>query len=645
MSFTEANNILQELAKRPMVADGAMGTLLYTLGVKNSCFESLNVSDRAVIEAVHLDYLRAGADIIRTNTFAANGLNLAHHGLADKVWNINVHGVKIARAARDIAGRPTYVAGSIGPIEINDDNTDEAQLQAIFREQAEGLLAGGIDIFWLETFADAKQAIIAVQVIRNIARLPVALHFSFGPDAMTAKGQSPAEVGEILRQAGTLPDVIGVNCGAGPTHALLALEQLRKALPEQKLWSVLPNAGLPLRVSGRPVFTTAPAYMADMLPQMLATGARVVGGCCGTEPSHIAALRIAMDQQIARSEQTRVSVVDTIPATNFSDSSPTRFGTAYVSSPTVTMPTQPVASATKSNCICDLHEIIGKEFVISVELDPPKGANITRILMGAQRLKEAGAHAINVADSPMARVRMDAVATSALIQQETGLQVITHMTTRDRNLMGLQSNLLGAQALGIRSILGLTGDSPSLGNVKQATAVYDVDAIGLIKMAHQLNQGKDMNGNPVGDPTSLFIGCALSPNHPDLPLELQRFHQKVEAGANFVMTQPLYNRESLDRVLNELGGSPIPMLLGVMPLHSYKQAHYLHNEVPGIDIPESVRDALQKAGNDGLRVGLDLAMELIIDMKKDVAGVYIVPSFGKYEEIGLLVEQIRKLIG
>ena len=655
MSVADDHIVLAVLAQKPLLADGAMGTLLFGRGVQcASGFESLNINNKAAIEAVHLEYLRAGADIIRTNTFAANSRALALHGLADKVWEINVQGAKIARAARDIAGRLAFIAGSMGPLDLGANTCQQVtpEMVALFREQAEGLLAGGVDIFWIETATEVCQAIAALQAVRGVARLPVALQFSFGPDGLSAFGQSPAEVAGALRAAGIWPDIFGVNCGAGPTHALASLAALRKAAPEHKLWSFLPNAGLPLRVSGRPVFTSTPAYLAGMMPQIMADKVSIVGGCCGTDPLHIFALRQALDTYLqGKSPVEEGSAFEApLPA----GSSITRFGTislpAEVAYPSATPPaaatlaTPPAPTgAGQVSSGATLRDMLGKEFCISVEMDPPKGANVARFLAGADSLRQAGVDAINVADSPMARVRMDATAASHLIQLHVGTQAITHMTTRDRNLMGLQSNLLGAHALGIRSILALTGDPPALGNSSRSTGVYDVDSIGLIQIAIALNNGCDMNGNPTGDPTDFLIGCALSPNHPDLELELKRLRQKVAAGAQFIMTQPIYDREPLDIVLNELGGAPVPLLLGVMPLHSYKHAHYLHNEVPGIDIPEPIRNALQKAGDDGLRVGCELTMELIETVHSKVAGVYIVPSFGKYAATTPLVEQVRKM--
>ncbi|MGI6082316.1 MAG: bifunctional homocysteine S-methyltransferase/methylenetetrahydrofolate reductase [Limnochordia bacterium] len=645
---------LSRLNERVVLADGGIGSLLHErVDRPVGAFECLNLSDKDAVQKAHLDYLLAGASLIETNTYGANRLKLKKCGQQARVWDINVWGVKIARAAREIAGESALVAGSVGALDISpglSDTVGRQRMRELFREQMEALLAGGIDLFIIETMADPVEAIEAVRAARDISRLPVVVQFAFWPDGSprslprrgegvrlaTLTGHTPRDVAAMLNDLDPAdhPDVVGVNCGSGPVYVLEALDLLAEHISFPVMWSAMPNAGLPSYVDGRVLYSATPEYFASMVKSFIDRGVRLIGGCCGTTPQHIAAMKqylegidVAGREKIqsssVRGEQTIVRVAERV------DPFDRRcLGTS--------------SEAPGDSTGRDLRAKLDREFVISVELDPPKGSVTKKFLEAAAALKAAGVDCINVADSPMARVRMAAIASAHLIEQEVGVDAIVHLTTRDRNLMGLQSDLLGAHALGLRNILALTGDPPSLGNVAHATPVYDLDAIGLIKVLRDLNVGHDLLGNPTGEPTDFTIGCALNVNADDLPREIERFRQKLSAGAQFVMTQPVYELESLHRVLDEISGCDVPILMGVMPLHSYKHAVYLHNEVPGITVPAHIRRELELAGDEGLRVGLSQAAELVDQAGRMISGIYVVLSFGKHEPICALVEQIRR---
>lgn len=643
---------LSRLERDVLLADGGMGSLLHERGDRTTkAFECLNVLDRDIVQRAHLDYLLAGASLIETNTYGANRFKLRKCGQEERVWDINVWGAKIARAAREIAGEAALVAGSVGPLGIPVGGLgpmDRRKMRALFREQMEALLAGGVDLFIIETMADPAEASEAIRAAREISKLPVVVQFAFWPDGAprslpglgsgvrlaTASGHPPQVVAAVLNQLDPTdyPDVVGVNCGSGPVYVLEALKLLQEHVAFPTMWSAMPNAGLPSYVDGRVLYSATPDYFAGMMDGFINRGVRLIGGCCGTTPGHIAAMRGYLDGN-------------------------TNGGLAGRPTPLITGAQQKSTTAPKLDtveCVGRAKEVagdiaerglranLGREFVISVELDPPKGSVTKKFLEAAVSLKTAGVDCINVADSPMARVRMGAIASAHLIEHETDVETIVHLTTRDRNLMGLQSDLLGAHALGLRNILALTGDPPSLGNVTHATPVYDLDAIGLIRVLSGLNAGHDLLGNPTGQATDFTVGCALDPNADDLPREIDRFRQKLAAGAQFVMTQPVYDLAPLHRVLDEIEGCDVPILLGVMPLHSYRHAVYLHNEVPGITIPEAIRRELELAGDDGLRVGLIQAAELVERASALISGIYVVLSFGKHEPICAFVEQVRR---
>jgi len=599
------NLFLERLRRGAILADGAMGTMLYARGVSyERCFEEVNLSRPSLVEEIHSSYIVAGAELIETNSFGANRLKLTEHGLGDRVREINLKAAKLARAARETAGVDVFVAGSVGPLgkplaPIGQVGVDEAT--AAFEEQMGALLEGGVDLILLETFGDLEELSLAVKAARRVCGLPVVAQATFAEDGVTVAGDTPEEVARTLMSLGA--DVVGVNCSVGPGPMLDVVRRMVAA--GGVAVSAMPNAGLPARVGGRLLYFTTPQYIGEYALHFAQAGSRLIGGCCGTTPAHVAAMKTALAGAATPSVQQSWAV-----AAPVQESEP---------APAVGEPST-------------LKDKLGKKFVVSVEMDPPRGANPTKLLKAAALLKDVGVDAVNIADSPMARVRMSCLAMGFLIKQRLGLETILHFTTRDRNLMAIQSELIGAHAVGIRAILALTGDPPRLGDYPSATAVYDVDSIGLIQILKRLNEGKDWRGNSTGEPTDFLVGCALNPNADDLELELERFRRKLEAGADFVMTQPLYDVETLLRTLDRVGKVKVPILLGVLPLQSSRHAEYLHNEVPGITIPDWVRDRMRQAGEHGVEEGVALAREFLQEARAYVQGAYLMPSFGRFEQ-------------
>jgi homocysteine S-methyltransferase len=645
---------LEALKKKPLLCDGAMGTLLYSRGASpESCFEQLNVSKQDLVQQVHIDYINAGADVIETNSFCGNRYRLGTFGMGKDVWQFNVWAAKVARNAREIAGQPVFVAGSVGPTgkllaPIGD--VTKQDLEEAFVEQMEGLLAGGVDLFMIESMANPVETAVAVRAARKISKLPVVAQFSFTTEGNTVFGTKPEDAARLLAELGEdRPDVIGINCGAGPGPVLESLERLASALRDQGLTpdevslSCLPNAGMPGRVGNRFLYISRPDYCASFVDKYIDAGARLIGGCCGTTPDHIKAMRVELDKYIKthqkiskefpKQKETELQEIASATGTISISSK----DTPSAKEPVTVKPELPafegIASRLRTNDRTD--------FFISVELDPPRGAVPRKLLQAAEMVRDAGADTINVGDSPMAKVRMSSMATCLLIQQKVGIETIIHFTTRDRNLMGIQADLLGCQALGVRNVIALTGDPPSVGNYAHVTAVYDVDSVGLIKIISQLNKGLDIGGNTIGSPTSLTIACALNPTAENRALEIERLRAKIEAGAHIVMTQPLYQLSDLTDFLDEFGECPIPILAGIMPLHSFKHAEYLHNEVPGITIPDDVRKQMEKAGDEGARIGIELSEALIEELRPFIAGIYAVPSFGRYDDLCNMVRRLK----
>jgi methionine synthase / methylenetetrahydrofolate reductase(NADPH) len=634
---------LQTLRQRPMLADGAMGTLLYARGIPyEQCFDALNLSQSELISGIHREYISAGAEIVETNSFGANRIRLATHNLESQVRQINHRAARLVQEARDVTGKQVFIAGAIGPTGLPLQAPDERrlrELRAIFREQIEGLQEGGADLLIMETFTSLAELRQAVMAAHEIGGLPVIAQMSFNEDGHTLSGQSAARVAIVLRDLGV--DVIGANCSVGPAATLDVLQEMiaesqRENSEEQhsQLFSAQPNAGLPTRIGNRFFYVSTPDYFADYALHFAQAGVRLIGGCCGTTPHHIAAMRQALDEKYGSLAQDT-----TIPAVN------EKITVATNGQATIARLLEEEVILPQEGSMTRLQEKLqAGKFVVSVELDPPKGLNPAKLLTGAAMLQEAGVDCINIADSPMARVRMSCIALARLIQDHLGIETIIHFTSRDRNLMALQSELLGAHALGIRNILALTGDPLRVGAYPNTTGVWDVDSVGLIQVLRGLNEGHDAADSPIGAKSSFHIGTALNLNMTDEQVdeEIEKYRRKVQAGAHFIMTQPIYELAPLTRFLERVGTPSIPLILGCIPLHSSRHAEYLHNEVPGITIPDVVRERMRQAGDHGHEEGLLVAQELLGQARSQIQGVYLMPSYGRYDVVSTLTRMLQE---
>lgn len=599
-----------------LLADGAMGTQLYErLGYRHTCFEELNSSVPEVVRAVHRDYIAAGAEMIETNTFGCNRFVLSQYGLEGQVERLARQGVRIARDAQESMGAQVFVAGAIGPLSSRAISASPGEVRDAFHETVDGLLAGGVDLLILETFGSLAEILAALAVCKDSSDVPVIASMTFAEDGHTLSGETATEVAQALSAAGA--DVVGANCGFGPQPTLDVLNEV-KAVVDTPL-AALPNAGLPARVEGRLVYTASPEYFATYAERLVAAGIQIVGGCCGTTPAHIAAMHLALGRlDSATTTQTATSRIEpgwrpAPPAAAGHDETRGEFAEALASG----------------------------GFPINVEMRPSRGANPTKVLRSAEELRDAGIRCVDVTDSAMARVRMNPFVTAHLIQSHVGIEVITHLTTRDRNLMALQADLLGMHALGLRYVLAITGDPPMTSTWAPATGVYDVDSIGLIRLIKSLNDGHDASGTSIGQPTNFLVGCTLNPMASDLDVELQRFERKLEMGADFAVTQAAYDPELFSCVLDRLGPLPVPLLLELMPLQSYKNAEFIHNELAGVYLPPDVLERMRSAGGDATEVGLQIAHETFRALRDRVNGVYIVPAFDRFSAAARLGAELR----
>ncbi len=602
-----AHLFLDRLALGPIVADGAMGTMLHARGIAyDRSFDELNASQPDLVQQIHREYISVGAEIIQTNTFGANRIRLATYGLENRARDLNRRGASIAREAREIAGESVFVAGSIGPVGVPLQPVGSLSLYDVriaFREQVEALVEKGVDLLLLETFSDLAEITEAILAIRETTDLPVVAQMTFTEDGYLASGATPAEVVKVLERL--KPDVIGVNCGVGPQSSLDIVRAMSAvtAIP----LSVQPNAGLPARLGGRLIYVSTPEYLGSIASLFIEAGARIVGGCCGTTPEHIRAMHTRLTDRLPETQ--KVAPVEVIVAR-----------------------TAPIEISHSPNENTLRAKLRRGEFIVSVELDPPRGLNPRKALEGAAILKEMGADCINIGDSPMATVRMSSIGLALLIQRQVQLETIIHYTPRDRNLMALQSDLLGAYANGIRNVIAVTGDPPRAGGTHPGpTGVWDVDSIGLIAILKRFNQGIDFAGKSIGKQAEFTVACAVTPVADDLNRELDRLRQKIEAGADFVMSQPLWSMGQLLEFETRSGILPIPHVLGILPLESFKHAELLHNEVPGMVVPPEVRERMRRAGEHGREEGLLLAREFIEEARSRVAGVYLITSYGRYD--------------
>jgi methionine synthase / methylenetetrahydrofolate reductase(NADPH) len=570
----------------PVVADGGMGVVLSSAVAGLRCPEEANLRAPDAVVATHLSFINAGAELIETNTFGANRRKLAQHFLEDDFERINSAGVKLARDAREIAGREVWIGGSIGPVGEHEGDP--------FAEQARILEGRGADLFMLETFYDLPELELAIEAVRSVSSLPIVALMTFDSDAVTMAGVGAREAAEPLRQLGVA--AFGANHGRGPAAALNALAEMGEGAP----LAALPNVGLATISGTRISFPHAtPEYFAEFAARARSLGAQVIGGCCGTTPAQIAAIRGAIDENRITVTPSRVRERerDVVPV---SAEEPT-----------------------------ELERMLAAgEFVVSVQLDPPLGGSAAGLIDAARQIEESGsAHFVDVNDNPRARARMSGVMASVAIQREAGIDVIPHLTPRDSTLSGLESTLLGAHAEGVRTVLAVTGDAPEAGDYPGTGSVYDVDAIGLVELMARLNDGTDFHGRAIDAPTSFFPGVAVNPTAEDLGLEAERFARKVEAGAGFAMTQIVFDLSPLESFLERIGGSPVPLLVGVWPIRSLELAVRVHNETPGIVVPEHVQERYRRAGADAAEVGAELVRELVAGVRELAAGVYVVAPF------------------
>ena len=598
-----------------MVFDGAMGTMLYAKGVFiNQCYDELDLRSPDLVKEVHRAYVKAGAEIIETNTFGASRTKLASYGLEGQVHAINKAAATIAR---EEAGDNVLVAGAVGPLGVRLEPygpTSHEEARSIFAEQMQALKDGGADFFLLETFADLAEIEQGILAAREVdSSMPVIAQMTIGTDCLTPYGASAADIATALDAFGA--DVIGLNCSVGPQTILDAVEDMRKVT--RKKISAQPNAGMPREVGGRSMYMASPEYMATYAAHLVRAGAKIVGGCCGTTPEHIEAMVEGIRPLSPR--QPRVPRRERRTG---------EFPTVVLEDKGV----EPIAFGERSKFA---GKISRGEFVTSVEIVPPRGVDASKMIRDTQALKDAGVDAVNVPDGPRAQSRMGALLTSLLIEQQVGIETVTHYCCRDRNLLGMLSDLLGASAIGLKNMLIITGDPPKMGPYPNATAVFDIDSIGLTNLVNKLNHGLDPGGNSIGQPTGFAIGVGVNPGAIDLEHELKRFTWKVEAGAEYAITQPVFDVEQLEVFLAKLDTNRIPIIAGVWPLVSHRNAEFLANEVPGVTVPTHVIDRMRRANDKskehGVQEGIAIAREMLDRVRPSVQGVQVSAPFGKVE--------------
>ena len=617
-------SFLAELERRVLVCDGAMGTMLYAKGIfLNRSFDELNITQPDLVEEVHQTYVRSGADVIETNTFGANRIKLSHFGLADQTHAVNVQGARLARrAARDQA----WVAGAIGPLGIRIEpwgKTGVDEAQEYFAEQARALVEGGVDLFVLETFRDVNEIGAAIRGVRSVCDLPIVAQMTTEEDGNTRDGATPEAFVPELERWGA--DVVGLNCSVGPAAMLETIERLAR-VATVKL-AAQPNAGQPREIEGRNFYLCSPEYMASYARRFIASGVRLVGGCCGTTPEHIRQIKQAVTKLAARTVAAGASAQGSARA---AEGVPTA---AAGQAPAI------VGRSEKSRMS---NALARGTFVVSVELAPPRGFRAEALVEQARQLRIHGVDLVNIPDGPRATGRMSALAAAVMVQQ-AGVETILHYACRDRNMIGMQSDLLGAHAMDVRNLLIITGDPPRVGDYPDATAVFEVDSIGLTNLAAQLNRGLDMGGQPIGQATGFHIGVAANPGAFDLDHEIRRFRYKVEAGAEFAVTQPVFDVAAMLTFLERIESVRIPVLAGIVPLESLRHAEFMGNEVPGVSVPEVVLERMRRAEDAGRarEEGLTIARELVSELAGRVQGLQVTVASGAVDSALQVLEAIH----
>ncbi|NPV77068.1 MAG: bifunctional homocysteine S-methyltransferase/methylenetetrahydrofolate reductase [Anaerolineae bacterium] len=616
------NNPFLSLIKsgRPVLFDGAMGTILHQRGIGfDECFDGLNLSQPAIVAEVHREYIEAGAQVIQTNTFGANRYKLARHGLEEKVKEINTAAVELANRVIMASFKPVLVAGDVGPLGVRLAPFGRVQLDeaiASFSEQISALANSGAHLIIIETMTDLYEVHAAIQAARRVApHLPIIASMTFTRDDRTLLGDSPSKVAQKINEDGA--DIIGVNCSGGPNQILRILKQMRQAVPHGR-FSVMPNAGWPEQIGDRIMYPAAPEYFGEYALAFWQAGASVIGGCCGTTPKHIEAMAKALQSA------PELNTIAGLPISSLEgeEASPAE---------------QPTELSNK---------ISNKKFIIAVEMDPPRGLSTHKLLAGASLLTESGADVINVADSPMARMRMSPWAVCNLIQRKVGIETILHFPTRGRNLIRVQGDLLAAHALGVRNVFVVMGDPTAIGDYPNAMDNFDLVPSGLIKLIKQgFNMGVDHAGTNIGQPTTFLVGCALNLLPPDPIKEIKTLKKKIEAGADFILTQPIYDLkpiQSFYEMYNNLYGPlEIPLFVGILPLASSRHATFLNQEVPGITISEELVARMSSSGENGAKTGVRIAIELIEGIKTLAQGIYLMPAFSRYDLAAEIIEEVR----
>jgi methionine synthase I (cobalamin-dependent)/5,10-methylenetetrahydrofolate reductase len=610
-----AADLLARLKQSPVLCDGATGTLLYAKGIFiNRCYDELNLSQPDLIRELHREYMQAGAEIIETNTFGGNSFRLARHSMENRVREINLAGVRLAKDAAKSFG--VWVAGSVGPLGVRIEplgKTSFEEARAAFREQITALVEGGVDLLMLETFGYVEELHQAILAARDVdPKIPVVAHVTIDEDGNCLDGSTPESFTPRIEAWGA--DVIGCNCSVGPVAMLDVIERVR-ALTSLPL-AAQPNAGMPRSVEGRNIYLCSPEYMASYVRKFVAAGVRLVGGCCGTTPDHIRVMKSALRVGEARAK-----------------ASPAQVKSEAV---LAAAPAMPLAKRSKAGA-----KIAAGEFLTMVEIVPPKGTDVRKEIEGARFLKSVGVDAINIPDSPRASARMSNQALSLLVQQEVGIEAILHYTCRDRNVLSMQSDLLGAAALGIHNLICITGDPPKMGNYPDATAVFDVDAIGLVNIVHNLNRGLDIGSNPLGVGTSFVIGVGANPGVPNIDEEIKRFEYKVEAGAECAVTQPVFDLSLLESFLRRIEHCKIPVIAGIWPLVSVRNAEFMKNELR-VSVPDSILERMAKATTPeaAREEGVSIAREMLIAVRGMVQGAQISAPSGRYTSAADVLEAL-----
>jgi homocysteine S-methyltransferase len=610
-----AGNLLERLKESSVLCDGAMGTLLYAKGIFiNRCYDELNLSQPELIRAVHHDYLQAGAEIIETNTFGANSFRLGRHSIANKVRDINLAGAHLAREAAK--SFDVWVGGAVGPLGVRIEplgKTSFEEARESFREQIAALVEGGVNVIIMETFGYLEELHQAILAARDVdPRIPIVAQVTIDEDANCLDGSTPETFAPRLAEWGA--DVIGCNCSVGPVAMLDAMERVRAATTVPL--AAQPNAGIPRSVEGRNIYLCSPEYMASYARKFVAAGVRLVGGCCGTTPEHTRTMKAALRVGEAR--------LKTGPSPITGKAAP------------VPAPALPIHERSKLGA-----KIAFSQFVTMVEIVPPKGTDIGKEIEGSKFLKSVGVDGINIPDSPRASARMSNQALSLLVQQQVGIEAILHYTCRDRNVLGIQSDLLGAAATGIRNLICITGDPPKMGNYPDATAVFDVDAIGLVNIVHNLNRGLDIGGNPIGTGTAFVIGVGANPGVPNIDEEVKRFEYKVQAGAEYAVTQPVFDLALLEAFLRRIEHCRIPVVAGIWPLVSARNAEFMKNELR-VSVPDSILQRMTKAKTPeaAREEGIMIAREMLVAVRGMVQGAQISAPQGRYTSAADVLEAL-----